>query len=114
MTRLSSKNAHTALVKSVLAWLSHFHSNDIYCWGNNTGAAVTETRFIRYGFPGSADILGVMRGGRMLCVEAKTGKAVLSKNQREFRANVERLGGLYIVVHEDYDKHLKAVLKEVL
>ncbi|WP_373047220.1 hypothetical protein [Vulgatibacter sp.] len=74
---------------------------DIYAWRNNTGAykPTKGNRFIRYGHKGSADFLGVTRGGRFIALEAKRPDGgVQSKSQREFEEKVLEQGGIYAIV----------------
>ncbi|MDR0447265.1 MAG: VRR-NUC domain-containing protein [Treponema sp.] len=53
---------------------------------------------MRFGKKGSSDILGVLQGGRLLCVECKSPDGRLSPEQREFLETVRSLGGLALVV----------------
>jgi len=67
-------------------------------WRNNSGALKDETkRPVFFGKVGSSDILGLLPGGRFICVECKSKKGKLSEKQKDFLAEVERLGGLAIV-----------------
>jgi hypothetical protein len=87
------------VLHSCLEVLSLLH---ICSWRNNTGAVKLEkeNRFVRYGKVGSSDILGVLPGGRFLAVECKRpGVGCVSSAQREFLSEVERNGGLAVVVH---------------
>jgi len=68
----------------------------------NTGAHVIETptaaghmsrRFIRYAFPGCADILGQLCDGRFLAVEVKTRTGRATREQAAFPARVQRYHG---------------------
>jgi hypothetical protein len=71
----------------------------IFHWRNNSGAMKTDRGFVRFGLPGSSDILGVCPDGRFLAVECKapvTGR--LSKAQKWFLDKVNELGGVGIVV----------------
>lgn len=55
---------------------------------------------MRFGFKGSADILGILPDGRFLAVECKREKGgVLSKEQIEFRDRIKENKGVYILVH---------------
>lgn len=67
------------------------------CWKQETGAAYREGELIHYGLKGSADISGIMRDGRRLEVEVKTGKAVQQENQKAFEAMILKMGGVYFV-----------------
>jgi len=72
----------------------------IYHWRNNTGAVqIAPGRFIRFGKVGSSDILGILPGGRLLCVECKApDRGRLSPKQKQFLADVRKLGALALVV----------------
>lgn len=80
------------------------------CWRNNTGALRDPTgRLIRFGLPGSADILGLIGPeGRFLAIECKTQRGRQTEQQRKFQAMVERHGGLYVLARkaEDVDNAL--------
>ena len=85
------------------------------CWRSNTGAAAYtnaagKRRFVRYGEPGIADILGVLPGGRMLCVECKSATGRLRPGQEAFLGRVRAAGGLALVVRSVTE--LAALLRE--
>lgn len=98
----SRNENHTALVKGCLHWLE-LHKVD--AWLNNTGALRDKTgRPVRFGLPGSADILGMMAPwGRIIAIECKTGDGRLSPAQEAFRDMVRRNGGIYLVAREVTD-----------
>ena len=81
------------LVKTILSALPHYN---VFAWRNNTGAVKTDERFIRYGYRGSADILGITQDGRMICIECKV-KTKLSSYQQAFLEEVKRRGGIAVV-----------------
>lgn len=89
---------HKQLVKATLQALSM--RNDVYAWSNNTGALRVGDRFVRFGHPGSSDILGVTSDGRIFCAEIKTGKAYQSKQQKEFEKIITLYGGRYFLVKD--------------
>lgn len=86
---------HTDLVKACLQWFELHH---ITAWKMNTGAFATKTGgFVRAGFPGCPDIIGVMPGtGKFLAVECKTGRGELSKDQRATRDLIIIDGGVFV------------------
>jgi hypothetical protein len=56
-------------------------------------------RFVRFGFAGCADILGLLPPrGRFLAVEVKSAAGRIRAAQRAFLANVAEAGGLALVV----------------
>lgn len=80
------------------ACLEYLQLNGFYCWRNNTGAVKVGARFIRYGFVGSSDILGICPDGRFLAVECKREKGgVLSEAQKTFLSEIEKRGGVALV-----------------
>lgn len=110
-------SAHTDLVNVCVEYLTLSH---IPAWINNTGAykvdedrkARKKSRYIRFGVPGSSDILGCLPpDGRFLAVECKTGKGEPTKKQLSFLAMVNDAGGLGIVVYE-LDELIAAVEQE--
>lgn len=89
-------------------------------WNNPTGVARAlqpPHQVIRYGLPGSPDIIGVaclpcphcgQPVGRALGVEVKTPGGRQSPEQRAFAAAWQRRGGVYILAREVDDvKHLQ-------
>lgn len=106
-------NAHTVLVKKTLLKIGE-HPELCRAWQNDTGAGYSTdfTRFIRYGCPGSPDILGIIKGGTLLAAEVKTGHGTQSTVQKKFQRMIETLGGLYVVVRKEEDAIL-AIKKRV-
>lgn len=82
---------------------------DVLAWRNNTGVAVVPGgRVIRFGLPGSSDIVGIksivitqdMVGqtiGQALAIETKTLTGRQSSLQKNFGQIWRRLGGLYVL-----------------
>jgi len=87
----------------VAACLEYLRLRGILAWRNNSGAATigegSGRRFVRFGLVGSADIIGVMPGGRFLAVECKAARGRLSEAQGEFLRRVQDAGGVACVVH---------------
>ena len=76
-----------------------------FAWRNNSGAVAygspgQRRRFVRYGLPGSADILAVLEGGRFAAIECKRGKTAVTDRQVEFLSEVLSRGGLALVVRD--------------
>ncbi len=65
-------------------------------WSNATGAVQHEGRMLRYGLPGSSDILACV-DGRMIGIEAKVGRDAWRKHQKAFADALSRAGGLYVL-----------------
>jgi len=80
--------------------LLYLHMKNIFAWRNNTGAVKIGSRFIRYGFKGSSDILGILPDGRFLAIECKKSKGgKVSEDQKNFLENVKKNGGVAIVAN---------------
>lgn len=75
---------------------------DCRIWRNNTGVGRTLSgqRVIRFGLVGSADLLGILRGGRFLAVEVKTAKGRQSEAQRNYQRMIESMGGVYVLARD--------------
>jgi len=65
-------------------------------WRQNTGAARTGDRLIRFGVTGQPDITGAVRGRRVE-IEVKTDTGKQSVEQRTFAAHLSQAGELYIL-----------------
>jgi hypothetical protein len=77
---------------------------------NNSGAAQTRAgRFLRFGSPGSADIIACFPGGRFVAIECKRPGEKPTPAQRAWLEKVSRLGGIAIAV--DSAKSLLEQLK---
>lgn len=83
---------HAGLVNKLLLAVSPMG----LAWSNATGAAKVDGRMLRYGLPGSADILACV-GGRMFGIEAKVGRDAWRPKQRAFAEALTRAGGIYIL-----------------
>lgn len=82
----------------------------IWGWRNNTGAVKTGKRFIKYGYPGSADFIGLFNG-RFLAIEFKSKNGKQSIYQKEFEKNVTEKGGIYKVIsdYESFEEFFKSL-----
>lgn len=68
------------------------------CFSHSTGAVRVGDRMIRYGLPGSSDILLCLHPtGRMIGIEAKVGKDAWRPKQQAFAKALNAAGGLYIL-----------------
>jgi hypothetical protein len=89
----------TTLVAACLQLLA---LRGVFAWRNNSGAFVLGEgkgrRFVRAGMKGSADILGVLPGGRFLAVECKIGRNRPTTAQTAFLNTIRAAGGLALVV----------------
>lgn len=83
---------HTDLVNRLLLAVSPLG----LAWPNNTGALKVDGRMIRYGLPGSSDILACING-RLFGIEAKVAGDAWRPKQRTFADALNLAGGLYIL-----------------
>ena len=91
--------------------LEYLQLKQIFCWRNNTGAVKIGRSFIRYGFVGSSDIIGILPDGRFLAVECKRENGgVLSEQQKIFLKKIQENKGIACVVHSV--KELMEVIKQ--
>jgi len=85
---------HGDLVKRLLLAVSPYG----LAWSNATGAARVDDRMLRYGLPGSSDILLSFKpNGRMIGIEAKVGRDAWRPKQQNFARALNAAGGLYIL-----------------
>lgn len=90
------RQPESLIVNSCMHWL---WAHGCFVWRNNSGAYKPEgsQRYIRYGTPGSADIIGTTRTGAFLACECKTAKGKLSPLQKAFKQHIEEHNGIYIL-----------------
>lgn len=100
---------------------SHIQHAILKAWGAhprlriarvNTGAAMVKGRLVRFGVPGTADIMGLIAPtGRMLAIEVKTATGKQRPEQATFQRVVTSMGGLYILARSltDVDDALAAI-----
>lgn len=94
--RRADRTLEAPVLHECLAWL---HAHGVFVWRNNTGTYWSGDRPISYGYPGSADIIGLLPGsGRFLAIECKSSIGKQSRKQLHFQEQVERDGGVYLLV----------------
>jgi hypothetical protein len=101
------KPSETQLVRACLDLL---HLHRIPAWRNNSGAWKVGNRFVRFGEKGSADILGVLPGGRLLACECKLPGKLPTEAQSAWLERVRQAGALACVVTSV--KELEDVLRD--
>ena len=79
------------------------HPAVAWCERQNTGAAKVDGRFIRFGWRGCSDLIGMMKDGRLLAVECKAPGGQLRPEQKEFLSLVRRFNGVGIVARNALD-----------
>lgn len=103
----------TAVVKQCLQVLSYLH---IYAWRNNTQGTYLKAKnaYMFHGKRGVADIIGLLPSGRFLAVEVKAPNKLKGQSevQKEFQAEIEKNGGIYLLV--DSAELLQQKLSEVI
>ncbi len=73
-------------------------------WRANTGGARTPSgRYVKFNTEGTADHIGVIKGGRFLAIESKAPDGVQSDDQRVVQRAIEERGGLYILARSVED-----------
>lgn len=70
---------------------------DVFLWRHGTGAARFGDRRVSFGLVGSADLIGLQRGGRFVAIEVKTAVGRQSEHQAKYQRRIEALGGLYVL-----------------
>ena len=78
-----------------------------WCERMNSGAARVGGRFIRFGFTGCPDVLGMLRDGRLLGVELEAAKGRTSPEQVAFLERINRAGGVAFVARDCRDVFLE-------
>lgn len=63
-------------------------------WRNNTGMMSVMKRRIRFGLPGSPDVIGFLRDGRFLAIEVKAPGKRPTPEQMRFLVDVAGAGGV--------------------
>lgn len=79
--------------------LEYLTSIGAFVWRSNTGSAMFGKRFVRFGQPGVADVIGVLPGGRFLAVETKREGGKPSDAQVLFANEVAARHGFWICAH---------------
>lgn len=99
-----SHNARSeaAALAEVLQTLKH-HPLVAWCERQNSGVARIGGRFVRFGWRGCSDLLGMMTDGRLLAVECKAPKGRLQAEQQEFLSLVRRFGGVAFLARDCRD-----------
>jgi len=86
------------VVNGILLAIGQAFPGTVRVWRNNSGALKDPTgRLIRFGLTGSADILGLVKGGRFLAIEVKTTTGKQSEAQKCFEKMIRDFGGIYIL-----------------
>jgi hypothetical protein len=107
MPPTKQKVKETDCQKEIIAFLEQV---GCYVWRNNSGVAKTGGRFVRYGKPGSSDIIGISPNGLFVAVEVKSNgePLTLEKNKGEdsqeyFLRRIADKGGISIIAESVAD-----------
>jgi hypothetical protein len=90
------------VLKEVLGALT-YHPRVAWARRMNSGAAQIGGRWVKFGFEGCPDIIGMLRDGRTLCVEVKRAGKNPTQEQVEFLGLVHRNNGLAFVARSAAD-----------
>ena len=94
-------NGTKALTNDLLLEIpKRFPGARVWRAGVLVGRTLDGKRIVRAGLPGSADISGIVPGGRRIEVEVKFGKDRMSEIQIAFRAMILRAGGIHVIARE--------------
>jgi len=93
--RRAKAEREAPVLHDCLKWL---HDRGIFAWRNNTGTAWIGDQPVTFGYPGSADITGILPDGRRLEVECKSPTGTQSAKQKEFEAKIRKNSGIYLLV----------------
>jgi hypothetical protein len=100
-TSTGAHQTESIIVAQCLEWLA---LHRIRAWRNNTGAVKIDGRWIKYGHPGSGDIMGVIAPvGIHLEVECKTASGKQSRIQILRQRLITEDGGIYILSRNSQD-----------
>jgi len=99
--RLTPREPTEAQIQGAVLQYLAMHPRIAWARRINTGAHAIEgpggRRFVRYGFKGCSDILGMLADGRLLAVECKTRKGRPTPEQVEFLQLVADNGGVAVL-----------------
>jgi hypothetical protein len=103
------KTPESYVLSSCLEYLA---LKGIFAWRNNSGAVKGPSgHLVRFGQKGSPDILGILPGGRLLCVECKGSGGKLRPEQVDWLSEAS-LAGACVVVAYGFDDIQRQFLKE--
>ena len=99
--RINDRKEAAALVEVLKALRAH----PAVSWAErqNTGSARIGGQFVRFGWPGCADVLGQLRDGRFLAVEVKGPTGKLRPEQAVFLERINGAGGVGFMARDSRD-----------
>jgi len=96
--RTDAAEREAPILRACLKWL---RTRGIFAYRQNTGTAWINGQPVSFGFPGAADITGILPDGRRLEIECKSATGKQSEKQKWFQAKIEANGGLYLLVRSE-------------
>jgi hypothetical protein len=100
---MGSAIEHTNLVEDILIYLGENAQEEGRFWKQATGAARAfddPQKVISFGLKGSADITGILKNGKRIEIEIKTGHAEQSEQQIKFQTMINKFGGYYFLARD--------------
>lgn len=99
--KASTEPSEAQILKAIMQLL-HRHPKVARAWRQNSGVAQYEsngkTRYVRANTAkGMSDISGVMKDGRMLCIEVKSATGRVMPHQRAFLLSIHQAGGVAFI-----------------
>ena len=93
-------------------YVDYLEKMGCFVWRNNTGVLKSGCRFVRFGFPGSGDVIGLTSKGIFISIENKSNGEPVAPKQKEFANTVQRKNGLAFFVKslDDLIEQTKGVL----
>ena len=100
---------------ALLEVLKALRAHPLVSWAErqNSGAANVGGRFVRFGWPGCADVLGQLRDGRFLAVECKSPTGRLRPEQAVFLERIRASGGVGFMARDCRDVLRELSAKEL-
>jgi hypothetical protein len=101
--RTNDRPESAALIEVLKALRAH--PTVAWCERMNSGMARVGNRYIRFGWAGCSDLLGMLRDGRILAVEVKSSSGKLRPAQAVFLDRVNAAGGVGFMARDLRDVH---------
>lgn len=89
------------------AILQYLALKSVFHYRNNSGAMKKDDYYVRFGFPGSPDIICVIEG-YFVGIEVKGPRGVQSDDQKLFQQALTDAGGIYFLVRS-IDEAMEAI-----
>jgi hypothetical protein len=83
-----------AQILKAVKQLMESHPTVAYCWRNSVGGATFHGKHYQLGEPGSSDLLGFTKTGKIIAIECKAPRGKLTSSQERFLERVREAGGV--------------------